>query len=379
MKFDGANFGREIVEAVKSHIDLKLAPIVARIEAIEARKIEHGKDGAPGKDGADVDLEAVTLGVMGLLDGSIETAVLKAVADLPVPKDGTDGAPGKDGTDGAPGKDAEAVDVAAIMVAIDKKFELLPAPKDGAPGKDVDMNAVAEMFKDYARETGAQYEIRISEAIAAIPTPKDGESVTIEQVSELVSKAVASLPKAQDGVGLAGAIIDRTGNLVLTMTDGRTRDLGCVVGKDADRAEIETLIKSEVAKIPAPKDGVDGKDGFDFEDMTETLDDDGRTLVRRYERGERVKEFRHTLAVPLDRGVWKEGKYVKGDSVTLNGSWFIAQCDTEARPEVSKDWRLAVKRGQNGKDGKPGEKGAQGIPGKDGKDLTQLTLKGQKY
>jgi integrin beta 3 len=89
--------------------------------------------------------------------------------------------------------------------------------------------------------------------------------------------------------------------------------------------------------------------------MTEELDADGRTLVRRYSRGDKVKEVRHTFAVVLDRGVWEEGRtYVKGDSVTYQGQLYIAQDETAAMPHTpaAKDnWRLAVKSGRNGKDG----------------------------
>jgi integrin beta 3 len=68
--------------------------------------------------------------------------------------------------------------------------------------------------------------------------------------------------------------------------------------------------------------------------------------------------------------------------VTLDGSLFIAQRDTEAMPGTSADWRLAVKRGRDGKDGAPGKKGDRGEKGKDGrdgKDLTQLGPDGSKW
>jgi hypothetical protein len=46
----------------------------------------------------------------------------------------------------------------------------------------------------------------------------------------------------KDGVGLAAALINRDGELVVTTTDGQIRELGIVVGRDG-------------------RDGVDGKDG----------------------------------------------------------------------------------------------------------------------
>lgn len=138
-------------------------------------------------------------------------------------------------------------------------------------------------------------------------------------------------------------------------------------GKDADPVLIERMVGEIVAKIPpAPagrdgqpgipgrdgKDGLNGKDGLGAEDIHEEFEDDGRILVRRYIRdGEVVKEFRHKTTTMIDRGVWRAGPFLKGDSVSYRGSLFIAQEDTSDEPETSKAWRLAVKRGRDGKDG----------------------------
>lgn len=133
------------------------------------------------------------------------------------------------------------------------------------------------------------------------------------------------------GTSVTSAIIDRAGNLVLTLSDGSTKDLGPVVGKDGEP-------------------GKDGSDGLAFEDMTEELADDGRTIVRRYSRGDQVKEFRHQVSVVLDRGVYKEGtEYQAGDGVTWGGSFWIAQQKTTEKPDGGDCWRLAVKRGKDGK------------------------------
>lgn len=146
-----------------------------------------------------------------------------------------------------------------------------------------------------------------------------------------LEKRIEAFPAAKDGIGLAGAVIDRFGNLVLTLSDGTTRDLGRVVGKDAEPA-------------------TPGAPGLGFEDMEEELSDDGRTIVRRYSRGDAVKEFRHTMSVILDRGVYKDGReYEAGDAVTWAGSLWIAKEKTSGRPDSGQGWRLAVKRGRDGK------------------------------
>lgn len=72
-------------------------------------------------------------------------------------------------------------------------------------------------------------------------------------------------------------------------------------------------------------------------------------------------------AVPIDRGVWREGTYQRGDTVSHGGSMWIAQQDTDTRPDtVDSHWRLSAKRGRDGKDGKPGERGAMGPRGEQG-------------
>lgn len=159
---------------------------------------------------------------------------------------------------------------------------------------------------------------------------KDHVAAAVQPLHERIATLEAREPVK--GISVTSAVIDRAGNLVLAMSDGTTKDLGPVIGKDGEP-------------------GKDGADGLAFEDMTEELADDGRTIVRRYSRGDQVKEFRHQVAVVLDRGVYKDGtEYEPGDGVTWGGSFWIAQQKTTEKPEGSDCWRLAVKRGRAGKD-----------------------------
>lgn len=146
----------------------------------------------------------------------------------------------------------------------------------------------------------------------------------------------------KDGVGLAGAVIDRAGGLILTLTDGTTRELGLVVGKDGRDG-----LNGKDGADGAP--GRDGADGFGFDDLS--FEHDGeRGFVLRFVKGERTKEFSFQVPVVLDRGVWREGDYSKGDGVSWGGSFWIAQKDTDSKPDSGDGWRLAVKRGRDGKD-----------------------------
>lgn len=228
---------------------------------------------------------------------AIVDAVAAAVAALPVPQDG---------------KSVTLADVEpAIEEAVTRAVAALPAP---ANGKDADP---------------AEIKAAVDAAVAALPAPKDGRSVTVDDVEPLIEKAVtravAALPAAKDGIGLAGALIDRDGALKMTLSDGRMVDLGRVEGKNGDP-------------------------GLGFDDM-EVVFDGERSFALEFARGDQVKSYTFALPMMIDRGVYRAGQaYQKGDCVTFGGSLWIAQANTEAKPDgADSGWRLGVKRGRDGK------------------------------
>jgi hypothetical protein len=185
--------------------------------------------------------------------------------------------------------------------------------------------------------------------------------VDMEAVKALIHAAVADLPPAErgergepgndglpgekgldgpqgepgkDGVGLADALIDKDGHLVLTMTDGRTKNLGPVHGKDGER-------------------GQDGADGLGFEHMTvEQVND--RTLCFKFARDEKEAEVEVTFPLPIYRGVFKDAaEYEPGDLVTWGGSLWHCNEAKGLKPGVADSgWQLAAKGGRPGKDAK---------------------------
>jgi hypothetical protein len=229
-------------------------------------------------------------------------------------------------------------------------------------------DATAEIVKSHVTAATAPLLKRI-EMLEARPAPVRGE---------MGERGLPGEP-GRDGVGLAGALIDRSGVLVLTLTDGTTRDLGMVVGKDgADGAQGPQGERGE----PGPqgekgepgeigpvgekgmdgrdgtdgkdgRDGLNGRDGFGFDDLSvEQTDERSFKLV--FAQGDARKEFPFSLPVVIDRGVFKQGEsYAAGDGVTWGGSYWIAQRGTDAKPDgPDSGWRLAVKRGRDGKDAK---------------------------
>lgn len=192
--------------------------------------------------------------------------------------------------------------------------------------------------------------------------------------------------RGETGVGMAGAMIDRSGVLVLTLSNGEVRELGPVVGKDgrdgidgkdgADGTPGADGRDGIDGKDGAPgkdgKDGVDGlsgkdgrdgadgekgvdgkdgRDGFSLTDFEIVQDQDPRVVTLAFGQDINRKTAELRFPVIIDRGVWKEGEYDAGDGVTWGGSWWIAQRSTSAKPDSpDSGWRLAVKKGRDGKD-----------------------------
>lgn len=177
------------------------------------------------------------------------------------------------------------------------------------------------------------------------PQGEKGESLTPEDIAPLIFSEVTRAVETAGEVFIAKAA-ERAAMLVPKPMDGRD-------GRDG----LPGLAGMKGADGLNGKDGRDGLDGLGYDDLTEELDDGGRTVFRRYVCGERVKEFRHTTSTILDRGVFtSERSYAVGDAVSFGGSLWIAQRQTETseRPGETNDaWRLAVKRGRDGKDYRP--------------------------
>jgi len=249
---------------------------------------------------------------------------------------------------GPAGKDGASVttdDFAPmITAAVEKAVSALPAPKDGEPGRDgasIEQSDVERMVQ-----------AGIEKAVKDLPAPRDGAD-------------------GRDGVNIAGALIDREGALVVTLSNGETRSLGAVVGRDG-------------------KDGADGRDGlngergergFSLESFGAEMAADGRTILLKFAGNETVETHELPLPVVIYRGVFKDGQaYAEGDEVTWAGSaWHCNAATTDKPGEGSKAWTLKVKKGRDGKDGAPGERGEKGLVGPAGRDLTQVGPGGAKW
>ena len=213
---------------------------------------------------------------------------------------GERGESGRDGKDGSDGKDAPAPTAGQIAEALRSMPEVFDA-------------AVQRYLTQYPPAAGQDGEPGKPGKDGA--PGKDGEP-------------------GRDGVGVAGAMIDRAGNLVITCSNGAICELGAVAGANGDP-------------------GRDGRDGFSLSNFDATLMGDGRTVLLSFESAD--QSFAVELAIPamIYRGVWRDDQdYQRGDTVTWAGSLWHCDVDkTSEKPDGSeKHWTLAAKRGRDGKE-----------------------------
>lgn len=374
--FDGKTFAADVLDGLRAHVDKAVGPLLVRIADLEAKNAHlatlidvfpqpislpdvqrmvtdavaaippapAGPTGPAGKDADPVSEAQISEAVQRALEpreGFLNPVAVQVQRwlELYPPKQGEEGVPGPPGKDADPGAIDElrasldmlqrsTLDRAEIDQLVDERIAALPAPVngiDGEAGKDVDPEFVRSL---------------VAEAMAEIPRPQDGKSITVDDVAPMIEEAVQraslALPVPKDGIGLGGALIDRTGSLILTLTDGSTRELGQVVGNDgAPGAE------------GAP--GMNGRDGFALEDFDSDVRDGGRTLVMKFEAGDTAHTVEHQLDTMIYRGVYRsDQEYLPGDTCQFGGGLWHCDKQTRAKPGEGDDWSLAVRRGRDG-------------------------------
>lgn len=310
----------EVGSLVRNYVERGVAPLLARLEALEQREVPPSRDALLAAMG-----ELVAVNVAREV-ARVDARVAQVEARAPVP--GPPGEPGEPGTAGKDGVDGVGVNGKDGRDGIDGKSvtleELVPAL---LPPLETRLGA-------FELEVERRVQARVERVLASLPAPRDGrDGVNGRDGKDGVDgKAGRDGVDGKDGVGING------------------------------------------------KDGRDGVDGVGFDDLT--VDYDGeRSLVLRFTRGAHVREFPLVLPVLIERGVWHAARYARGDTVSHGGSIWIAQKDTdaEAKPGDSDQWRLAVKKGRDGRDGAKGDKGEPGTAGRPGRDLTNLGADGSKW
>jgi hypothetical protein len=291
--FDPEKFGEAMGTAIREAV----APLIKRIGELEA------------KLSAPVDVVA-----------EVQRSVASAVGALPVPKDG---------------KDAAEVDTDALVKSV---LALIPAPtngKDGAAGADgksISLEDIRPVLDEALAAVRSEATKMIDAAVNAIPVPKDGKDGIDGLNGERGEKGA-------DGLGLAGAMIDRDGALQITLTNGEVKNLGPVVGKN----------------------GNDGKDGLSLDGFDLQYLPDSHEVALKATAAGRVKELRYPAGGIRPAGYWREGtKAQAGEAWVHDGSLWIAVKDCQSKPATNDDgWIIAARKGR---DGERGSKGVDGTP-----------------
>lgn len=244
------------------------------------------------------------------------------------------------------GKDADPAEIEALRAEIATVKAAIPAPMEmpdlSGLATKADVDAVREAIPVAPDLSDFATKAEIADVRSAIPTlpdPVDLSDYALKSEIPVIPKQHDYAPEiaalaakvdgvkmpevihGKDGAGVAEARQNADGELILKLTTGDTINAGKVRGDD----------------------------GIGFDDLN--VEDGEREFVVVFTKGERVERFPVEKPVILDRGVWREGSHRKGDGVTWAGSFWIAQRDTEDKPETSDAWRLAVKRGREGKSG----------------------------
>lgn len=298
---DPVEWAKSVAAVVKDYCGKAIEPVLARLTALEQRQPEKGEPGKDGRDGAPgISGEKGAQGDAGPIGPAGPAGERGEKGDVgPKGEPGEKGDPGEQGPAGPQGEKGEpGIDGKDGRDGINGKDG--PAGRDGVDGKD---GRDGIDGKD-----GAPGRDGI-----------DGKSVTVDDV----------LPHFQQAFDKWALDFER-----------RAQD-------------IHTRLLASFDKPKDGRDGINGKDGTDglgFDDMRMEYDGE-RAFTLIFERGDQRKEFSFTLPVVIERGVYKAGhEYDRGDGVTADGSYWIAQTDKPSgRPGQSPDWRLAVKRGRDGK------------------------------
>lgn len=315
-----------------------LAEALALVVAEERRNFQIIEEKRAAEDRAarlqlEADHRKALDGLRELIKGELQAAIA-ALKPVPGPP-GERGEPGERGPEGEKGPQGE------------RGMDGLPGAP-GEPGADADETKIIESTVALVLAQVPQLKGEKGDKGERGPDGRDGQPGL----------------NGKDGVHLAAMMVNRDGHLIGTLSDGKGVDLGLVVGRDG-------------------KDGAPGKDGVDGikpEDFT-VKHDGGRGVTLEWHLGDRIAVVPLKFAIPLDAGPHRAGTdYAKGDCVTYDGCYWIAQKDKpRGDPGTSKDWRMVSRKGRDGKDGKHGEKGERGPEGRPGRDLTQLGPDGSKW
>jgi hypothetical protein len=162
------------------------------------------------------------------------------------------------------------------------------------------------------------------------------------EVKHFVASAIE--PLKAEAVALRAENDALRGRVLELERQPRARD-----GRDVAMSEVLAMVRetatATLAAWPRPKDGLG------ISDLDATLE--GRNLFLRFTNGERTRQFRVELPIPIYRGVLDPAKVhtlEKHDLCTWAGSmWSVEKDGPTGKPgDGNGDFKLVVKRGSDG-------------------------------
>lgn len=310
--------------------------------------------------------------------------------------------------------EAKHYDIEVLKEAVQEAVSQIPAPEDGKSITIEDVTPLLkEWFDSIELPEPKHYDLEVlkqavKDEVSQIPSPENGLSVTLDDVKPFIAELVREIPAPEDGKSITledvkpiiAEAIEEIKRGIPAPEKGEPGKNADPVDMDALKSFIQIMVKEAVSdevskiKIPEVKDGENGLDALQIEILPEIIPEKEYArgtyayhnggIFRSYERtsemrgweciwdgikdiaiehdGERSisvktvkssgKVYEKSFNVPalIYRDIWKEGKYEKGDCVTLSGSLWVALHSTDERPgEGSKSWRTVAKRGGAGK------------------------------
>lgn len=221
-EFDPVAFGKSVGDTIRDAI----APLLKRIEELEARQPEKGEKGDPGQDAPPVEIDVADV-VKQLLaaDGVKQYLKLEVEAYMeenppPAGRDGRDGEPGARGEKGDPGQDGAGIadllidrDGNLTATFTDGRMKSLGVVvgKDGAPGAPGRDGAdFSDVSIDYDGERTITIKGRGGEIVKRVPIPLDrgywspgqshekGDVVTHNGVAFIAKRDTSAEPKTEN-------------------------------------------------------------------------------------------------------------------------------------------------------------------------------------
>lgn len=290
MSVDAKRLGATLLDVVRAWVEPAFAAVCRRIDAIESRAPVPGPKGEDGAPG----------------------------------RDGVDGADGEHGKDGADGRSVTLEEVAPMINrVVAEAIARIPPPVAGKDGKDGENGRDGEsVHPDTVRSMVAD-QVRL--AVDAIPRPRDGEpgrDATAIDYRDGID-AAASYPRGTHALYRGGIVIAMRATDPLAKMSGDLTAAGWAIALNGVAEEAEEI----------------SEDGRTFKRVT--IYTNGQSFERQFQ-----------TAAMIYQGVWKPGEYVRGDTVTRDGSVWHCEAPTTDEPGKSPAWRLAVKRGNHGRDAK---------------------------